>query len=132
MREPRLFTLEEALQALPRVRDLIEKMQACKNNLDRLNAEIQDLSQHSGTNGHSAGGRIIVLREQAGKAAAELENLMTQLQAVGCELKGLDQGLVDFPSMREGRVVYLCWQSGEDTVAFWHDLDTGFAGRQPL
>jgi hypothetical protein len=50
----------------------------------------------------------------------------------GIELKGLEEGLVDFPSDRDGRTVYLCWKQGEDSIQWWHDLDTGFAGRQPL
>jgi hypothetical protein len=51
---------------------------------------------------------------------------------MGCELKGIEEGLIDFPSPREGRTVYLCWKLGEDSIGSWHELDTGFAGRQPL
>jgi hypothetical protein len=51
---------------------------------------------------------------------------------MGVELKDIEEGLVDFRSMRDGRIVYLCWRQGEDTIAFWHELDAGFAGRQPL
>ena len=47
-------------------------------------------------------------------------------------LRDLDRGLIDFPAVREGREVYLCWVDGEDDIAFWHDLDAGYAGRQPL
>jgi hypothetical protein len=54
------------------------------------------------------------------------------LRQIGCELKGVEQGLIDFPALREGRVVYLCWQYDEPEVAFWHEVDAGFAGRQPL
>ena len=57
---------------------------------------------------------------------------MEAIHALGCELKHVDQGLIDFPALREGREVYLCWRLGEPTIGWWHDLDTGFAGRQPL
>ncbi|MGH7488523.1 MAG: DUF2203 domain-containing protein [bacterium] len=51
---------------------------------------------------------------------------------MGCELKGVDEGLIDFPSEREGQTVYLCWKLGEERIEWWHELDTGFAGRQRL
>ena len=57
---------------------------------------------------------------------------MEEFAATGVELKGIDEGLVDFRSTRDGRVVYLCWRLGEETIAFWHELDVGFPGRQPL
>ena len=60
--------------------------------------------------------------------AADIE----KLAQLDIELKDLQRGLIDFPTMREGRVVYLCWELGEPEVAYWHELDTGFGGRQPL
>jgi hypothetical protein len=66
------------------------------------------------------------------QAGARLQALIEELDGIGVELKGVDDGLVDFPSNREGRVVCLCWRLGEDTIAWWHETDAGFAGRQPL
>jgi hypothetical protein len=57
---------------------------------------------------------------------------MAELDDLGVELKGIDDGLIDFPTTREGRVVYLCWRLGEDEIGWWHETDGGFAGRQPL
>ena len=54
------------------------------------------------------------------------------IHALGVEIKDLDRGLCDFPALREGRVVYLCWVFGEDDIEWWHDIEAGFAGRQPL
>ena len=65
-----------------------------------------------------------------GRAVGTMD--LDQLAEWGIELKDLSTGLVDFPAMREGRVVYLCWRLGELQIAFWHDIETGFAGRQPL
>jgi hypothetical protein len=61
-----------------------------------------------------------------------MQNALLTIQELGCELKDIDMGLVDFPALREGRVVYLCWRYGEDRLRYWHELDAGFAGRQPL
>ena len=61
--------------------------------------------------------------------AAPVEELPESMEVV---LRDLDRGLVDFPSLREGQEVYLCWEEGEDQIGFWHDPDTGFGGRQPL
>jgi hypothetical protein len=58
---------------------------------------------------------------------------MTELEVLGVQLKDFDRGLIDFPSLRDGRVVLLCWQMGEgDQLEWWHDIDAGFAGRTPL
>ena len=72
------------------------------------------------------GAAYINLLAKIGERAGELE-------ALGVQLKDYERGLIDFPSMRDGRVVLLCWQMGEgDEVSWWHDVDAGFAGRQPL
>jgi hypothetical protein len=63
---------------------------------------------------------------------ARLDELVHQIQASGVLLKDINMGLLDFPSLHEGREVYLCWRYGEDSVQYWHDLDTGYAGRQKL
>ena len=59
-------------------------------------------------------------------------HLTRKIESAGCEIKGIREGLVDFPSLREGREVYLCWRMPEKEIRFWHDLDSGFAGRQPI
>ena len=63
---------------------------------------------------------------------SELAAIVDELQELGVQVKDLDSGLVDFPSSRDGEQVLLCWRLGEDEIAFWHGLDDGFAGRQPL
>ncbi len=62
----------------------------------------------------------------------ELRESLVGLQAMDVVLRDLETGLVDFPSLRDGREVYLCWQEGEDEIAFWHEVDAGMAGRRPL
>ena len=65
-------------------------------------------------------------------AVLKYNNFMHKIEAMGCEIKGIHEGLVDFPSIREGKEVYLCWRMPEKEILFWHDLNTGFAGRKPL
>jgi hypothetical protein len=66
------------------------------------------------------------------EAASTLSDMARQITNLGCELKGIDEGLIDFRALREGREVYLCWRLGEERIAFWHDIEAGFGGRQPL
>lgn len=127
----RLFTLAEALVLLPTVRQLVTEIQATKSALDNGSAELERLLGLTGGNGHLAAD-VASMRERVQSTATKLQALIEELDGIGVELKGIDEGLVDFPSERDGRVINLCWRMGEDTIAWWHELDTGFAGRQPL
>jgi hypothetical protein len=127
----KLFTLEEALAALPQVRQLLSDLQASKREMERLSTDLERLLALSSGNGHQAAD-VASARELLQREGARLEALIAELDATGAELKGIDEGLIDFRSEREGRTVYLCWRQGEDTISYWHELDTGFAGRQPL
>lgn len=131
MTHDRLFTLAEALDLLPTVRRLIVEMQARKQAVEAQSAALEGLIGRTAGNGHLAG-EVAAARRGLERAGEELQALMNELASLGVELKGIDEGLVDFPSTRERRVVYLCWRQGEETIAFWHELETGFAGRQPL
>jgi hypothetical protein len=127
----KLFTLEEALAVLPQVRQLLSDVQASKREMERLSNDLERLLALSSGNGHLAAD-VASTRESLQREGARIEALIAELDATGAELKGIDEGLIDFRSEREGRIVYLCWRQGEDTIAYWHELDTGFAGRQPL
>jgi len=128
---PRLFTLDEALVLLPTVRQLMTEIQALKAEMDSQAAELERLMGLTGGNGHLAAD-IASTREVVQATATRLQSLIEELDGIGVELKGIDEGLVDFPSERDGRVINLCWRVGEETIAWWHELDTGFAGREPL
>ncbi len=82
-------------------------------------------------NGHRAD-TLQSAQEAAARALRQVRQTVEALQATGCEVKDLELGLVDFRSQREGREVYLCWRVGEATISYWHELDAGFGGRQPL
>jgi hypothetical protein len=131
MSNARLFTLQEALILLPTVRQLVIEVQTAKRELDGLSVEVERLLGLTGGNGHLASD-VARAREEVQVAAVKLETLMEEMDSLGVQLKGIEEGLVDFPSEREGRVVLLCWRMGEETIAWWHEEDTGFAGRRPL
>jgi len=124
----KIFTLEEANSLLPTVRGTLLKIQRAHKRLAVYRAEAKKASE-----GAERGGGGLVDGPFYAELLMKLTELMNNLESLGVELKDLERGLVDFPSLREGRVVLLCWQVGEgDEVEWWHDVDAGFAGRTPL
>ncbi len=122
----KFFTVEEANALLPRIRALIEDIFGVRQQAMTMRPDILPVLEKAANNGgsHKTGELFEIFKD--------FETLIAELQGLGCELKGLEQGLVDFPAIINGRQVYLCWQYNEPKVAFWHDIDAGFAGRQPL
>jgi hypothetical protein len=127
-----LFTLDEANALVPRLRELLPEMQETKASLERLQEELAGLTRAASGNGHLLIGQMVRKRKEAEALAKRISASLEELQGIGCELKGIDEGLIDFPAEREGRTVYLCWKLGEERIDWWHELDTGFAGRQRL
>lgn len=121
----RHYTLEQASELLPRVAEIIERMRVARNQLGDREAR-EALSDAGPTNGGGAPGRTV------SQGFLELRDSMIELRDLEVVLRDLDRGLLDFPSLRGGREVYLCWQEGEDGIAFWHEPDAGFGGRRPL
>ena len=130
--KPRQFTLEEANALLPRLSDLLLQIQESKARHDRLEEQAEEYAHHVSSNGHVVERKLNETRQELAKAAAEVNSLIDRVNELGCEGKDIDEGLVDFPSEREGRDVYLCWKLGEPDIRWWHDLEAGFAGRRPL
>jgi hypothetical protein len=127
------FTPDEANELLPTVRRLVERMVEAKRALDAAQAEADDVSARiAGNGGGLPPARLAEVDAGVSRRATELARVLEKIQALGVVVKDLDTGLVDFPSMRDGRDVLLCWQLGEDDVAFWHGYDDGYAGRRPI
>ena len=124
----KVFTVQEANALLPEVRIIVGKIQRAHGHLSQYRDEAKKASEAA----EQGGGGIA----QGVAYAAVLTVLTTQLselEALGVQLKDFERGLVDFPSLRDGRVVLLCWQLGEgNELEWWHDVDAGFAGRTPL
>jgi hypothetical protein len=121
----RHYTLDEASELLPRVVELIATMRAARDRLGDREAR-EALSEAGPTNGGGEPGRTV------SEAFVQLRDAMAELRALDVVLRDLDRGLLDFPSLRDGREVYLCWQDGEDAIGYWHEPEAGFAGRRPL
>ena len=129
---PRYYTLSEANEMLPQLSQLIELMQAQRRQLELLQGRSSVVAQKTRGNGNHNPGEDVALAQATGQVEDALQTAIKQLQDWDIELKDLERGLVDFPALREGRMVYLCWEVGEPEIAFWHETDTGFAGRQPV
>jgi hypothetical protein len=121
----RHFTAGEANAILPTLEPLLERLRAAKSEL--TDEELHDaLGEAAPANGGGEPGRKV------GVAFLEVRRLLLALADAGVVVKDIDRGLVDFPALRDGREVFLCWQMGEDEVAHWHELETGYGGRRPL
>ena len=128
-----LFTLEQAEAMLPQVRDELLAMQSCKREVDELRGSFEQAAHKSAGNGHVQDEDSLAGKRRRAEALVEqINERLARVNEWGVELKGIDEGLIDFPSRRERRIVYLCWRLGEDCISWWHEIDTGFAGRQPL
>ncbi len=134
MQEPRLFTLDEALALLPRLREILANLRQAREAIANAQRVLDERYQGGHrTNGHvKPGGEVDRLMGTTEEARNALTAAVRSIGELGCELKDPDRGMVDFRTMRDGHVVYLCWLMDEPTIAFWHELEGGFRGRQPL
>jgi hypothetical protein len=124
--EDRIFSLAEAEALLPTLRTLLGEIGAAWDHVRELNPEVQKARDASAFDGFSKAGVEYV------ESVSHLMLLIHQIKELGVLLKDAEKGLCDFPYIRQGKVVYLCWQLGEDRIEYWHDIESGFAGREPL
>ena len=123
----KLFTLVEANSLLPEIVPKLAEIKRRYTVIDALRGEAQAAANASNVGGGMAGGAVYINNLYI------IGKLTTELHEMGVELKDHNRGLIDFPSLRGDRVVYLCWQEGDgDEVGWWHEIEAGFAGRQPL
>ncbi|MBI4576568.1 MAG: DUF2203 domain-containing protein [Planctomycetes bacterium] len=123
-RKARHFTIEQANRALPLVRRIVEDVVRGYAELTRRQEALQQAV---------SGGDAPAREQRRGEVEAQVEEInvyIEELNHVGCELKDFRMGLVDFPATLDGRIVCLCWKLGEDDVSWWHEVSTGFGGRQ--
>ena len=121
----RHYTREEANAMLPRIEPLLVRLREERDKLTDEEAH-EALSEAAPGNGGGDPG------VQVGEAFLEVRRLIAALSEAAIVVRDVDRGLIDFPSLIDDREVYLCWQLGEDSVDYWHDLDAGYGGRQPL
>lgn len=122
----RYYTAAEANALLPTLRPIVAGMLEARQRIVAAQPELWPVLEKAVGNGGS---------KKAGAVLADFEKIQQAVKAIegyGLQLKDLNTGLIDFLSQRDGREVWLCWRFDEPNVAHWHDLDAGFAGRQPL
>jgi|ThiBio_1000_plan_1041568.scaffolds.fasta_scaffold35707_1 hypothetical protein len=129
-RERKLYTVDEARAFVETLRPWLLEMRERRREIARETEALRELTPEMRGNGHAPEvarreGRVADCVEEIGRRLAQIDEL-------GIEVKDLETGLVDFYSLRDGQVVFLCWAVDEPTVAYWHDLTAGFRGRQPL
>ena len=125
MAHQRHYSAEQANAALPWVRERLEKLRTAREGLNDEEARTA-LSEAGPSNGGGPPGQLV------SEAFLAMRATLTELREMEVVLRDLDRGLVDFPSLRDGREVYLCWEEGEEAVEHWHEHDAGHEGRRPL
>jgi hypothetical protein len=129
----RHFTPEEANAALEHVRPLVEQLVAGRQE-HAAAVERQEVLERKirGNGGGIPPAELASATAEVDALARRLARLVDEIGSHGAQVKDLDSGLIDFPALRRGETVLLCWQLGEDEIAWWHSVDDGFAGRRPL
>jgi len=122
----RVFSLFEANQLIPQLQSHLTTVQQRKGVLVRTREEVQKASANADHGGGTAVGSHYV------KSLQDISTSLRAIHELGVVVKDIDIGLCDFPYVRDGRVVYLCWKLGEKEIRWWHDVTTGYKDRCPL
>ncbi|MGC8549220.1 MAG: DUF2203 domain-containing protein [Acidobacteriaceae bacterium] len=128
------FTLEEAQLLLPTIEGLLKRAMEAKAAAETLEGELQQLARRI----FMAGGTMVNVSDVHAKRKAlaglvqRAKDAVQEMDAIGVQVKDLDVGLLDFPAYLDGEIVLLCWKLGEEKIEYWHDLEAGFRGRQPV
>lgn len=119
------YTLEEARALLPQVRVWLKRLNTLRHDLERCDKRLRSLMNP----GHDVGGETV---NQWIRTLAEMHAVLGEFQRREIQIKDLERGLIDFPAFIGGREVFLCWEQHEEDIEFWHDLDSGYSGRERL
>ena len=127
----KLFSLEEAERTLPLVRRVVQDLTSEYPVWRAAVARFEVLTSGSRADWGETG-ELLAARDTVARHAERINQYLQELEGVGCVFKGFEAGLVDFYSLREDRPIFLCWRLGEDRITHWHEIDSGFTGRQPI
>jgi hypothetical protein len=130
----RRFTLAEARNLLPQVGRLIADAVTLKAEYQEAQRTLQQKTAQISLMGGMVVNRTasVDAKAQRDRSAEGLKDAIDRIREVGCEVKDVDLGLIDFPTLFHGREVYLCWRLGEPDIEYWHSVEEGFAGRKPI
>lgn len=128
------FNREEAEELLPLIEHCLMEARETKEKVEDLDRELSRAKTEIMVLGGSFPPykKLATNRSERETKMAQLQEAIERIQETGCVVKDLDEGLVDFPAIREGEEVYLCWKLGEERIGYWHGIEEGFAGRKPL
>ncbi len=119
------YTRDEARALLPQIRQWLAQLNQLRKNVERFEQRLSQMAAQS----DDIGGETV---NDWIRALADMQQILVEFQRRQIFIKDLDRGLIDFPAIIGGREVFLCWESDEDDIEFWHDLESGFAGRERL
>jgi hypothetical protein len=119
------YTREEAQALLPQLRKWLKRLNELRAEMERHDKRLASLMHP----GNDLGGDLV---NKWIRTLAEMQELLGEFQRRDIQIKDLERGLLDFPAIIAGKEVFLCWEQDEDAVEFWHDLDTGYSGRERL
>lgn len=119
------YNREQVRGLLPQVRQWLEQLSQRREELQRQERQLHKLLSP----GRDVGGPLVNAWVQT---LAAIQDVLLEFHSREIQLKDLERGLLDFPAILDGREVFLCWEQAEPDIAFWHDLEAGYAGRQPL
>lgn len=131
---PRYFTLRQAQQLLPVIEAEFRRALRVKRELDGAVGELAGYSRHLLLTGGAVVDqrKFLALRSRRDALARRLKEMLEAIQEHGCQVKDLELGLLDFPTLYRGKEVCLCWRLGESEIAWWHEADEGYRGRKPI
>ena len=119
------YTLEDARDLLPQVRQWLERLECLQQHLEALDKRVESLLRTQ----DDVGGESV---NQLAKTLADCKDVLHEFRLRQIQIKDLRRGLIDFPSLREGREIFLCWEKDEEDIEYWHDLESGYSGRERL
>jgi hypothetical protein len=119
------YTCDEARALLPQIRLWLQQLNQLRRDFDRFDKRLSGMMN----TGQDAGGELV---NDWIRALAGMQNVLAKFQRREIQIKDLERGLIDFPAILAGKEVFLCWEQDEDDIEFWHDLDSGYAGRERL
>ena len=119
------YTREEARALLPKLREWLGRLEELKEKLDKNDQRVASLM----TSGQDAGGSLV---NESVRLKGEIKGVLQNFERREILIKDLERGLVDFPAIVGDREVFLCWEKDEEDIEYWHDIDSGYAGREPL
>lgn len=126
----RYFGIDEANERIAQVRPLLERLRADRDRVAQLQRQLQRGRQTNGSAEHAE--QLAELEDEEREIVRRMQEAVGQIDGLGITLRDIPTGLIDFPALANGRPIWLCWRLGEDDIAWWHEINTGFDKRQPL